>query len=258
MLDLGIELLISGALYLLQSIGERMNVWMDRRSRLKQDTSVGQEEEIVSKEEKINQESERIDQQQDDYATRLEQMDVKYRPEKPDVELALRCKEYLSGIFPNGIREKTQYMFKEELLNLFLQVEKDAEEIMDVSVNALDFYTTDKPPENGYYGYYSSVDKSVHLNAVYILSGNPQIVEEMIYTIFHELKHARQWDAMDGYLNKTKDYGYSEKQIRDWLEDAANDIPPHISDELYRKQPLENDTFGFTSVVRGIRKFEAI
>lgn len=51
MLDLGIELLISGALYLLQSIGERMNVWMDRRSRLKQDTSVGQEEEIVSKEE---------------------------------------------------------------------------------------------------------------------------------------------------------------------------------------------------------------
>lgn len=185
-------------------------------------------------------------------------MDVKYRPEKPDVELALRCKEYLSGIFPNGIREKTQYMSKEELLNLFLQVEKDAEEIMDVSVNALDFYATDKPPENGYYGYYRRVDKSVHLNAACILSGDPQIVEKMIYTIFHELKHARQWDAMSGYLNKTKDYGYSEKQIRGWLENAANYIPSYVCDELYRKQPLENDAFGFESVVRGIRKFEAI
>lgn len=262
MLDLGVELLIAGAMYLLQSIGERVNVWLDRRSRLKQETGTGPKEETVSveetdlREEEVDHES--VDQQQDDYATRLEQMSVKYRPEKPDVELALRCKEYLSGVFPNGISEKVQGMSREELLNLFCQIEKDAEEIMDVSVSALDFYATDEPPANGYCGYYSSSGKSIHLNAVLILSGKPNLVEEMIYTIFHELKHARQWDAMDGYLYKTKDYGYSEKQIKIWMENAANYIPHHVCDELYRKQPLENDAFGFASVVRGIRKFEAI
>lgn len=262
MLDLGVELLIAGALYVLQSIGERVNVWLDRRSRLKQETGTGPKEETVSveetdlREEEVNHES--VEQQQEDYATRLGRMSVKYRPEKPDVELALRCKEYLSGVFPNGVSEKVQGMSKEELLNLFLQVEKDAEEIMDVSISDLDFYTTDDPPENGYYGYYSSADKSVHLNAVFILSGDPRLVEELIYTIFHELKHARQWDAMDGYLNKTKDYGYSEKQVKVWMENGANYIYPCVSDELYRKQPLENDAYGFASVVRGIRKFEAI
>lgn len=253
MLDFGVESLITRFMHVLQSIGERVNVWLDRRSRIKQEADTIQKEETVLKEEEANQ-----DLQHEDYATRLGLMSIKYRPEKPDVELALRCKEYLSSVFPNGIGEKVQHMSKEELLNLFIQVEKDAEEMMNVSVSVLDFYTKDDPPENGYYGYYNSADRSVHLNAVFILSGDTQLVEELIYTIFHELKHARQRDAIDGYVNKTKDYGYSERQIKIWMENEANYISPHVSDELYRKQPLENDAFGFESVVKGIRKFEAI
>ena len=252
MLDLGIELLIAGAVYLLQLVGERMNVWMDRRSRLNQEAGADQ------KEEEVVQESEQVDLRQDDYIKRLEQMSVKYRPEKLDVELALKCKEYLFGIFPNGISEKVQYMSKEELLNLFRQIEKDAEEIMDVSIDVLDFYPGNESPDSRICGYYQNADKSIHLNAAFILSGNPQLVEEMVFIVFHELKHARQWAAMEGYVNKTKDYGYSEKQIKIWLENADNYIPSHVCDELYRKQPLENDAYGFASVVSGMRKFEVI
>ena len=141
-------------------------------------------------------------------------MDNEYHPEKPDIETALKCKEYLFQIFPNGIQEKTQNMTHEEIIELFKKIEKDAEQLLDVHIDNIDFYTTEEPPYCNYCGFYCHDEHSFHINTVFILSRIPELIEEQVYTIFHELKHARQWAAIEGKLNGTKDYGYSDEQIK--------------------------------------------
>lgn len=189
-----------------------------------------------------------------EYIDQLEKMDGLYKPESIDVELANRCREYLFTVFPYGIREKIQGMSQEELIEFFKQVEKDAEEIMDVRVDNVNFYATDEEPECRYCGCYNHDSNSLNINAAFILRGGPELVEEQIYTIFHELKHARQWAA----VLKEKDYGYSDAQLEAWGENMLNYIPTFVSDELYRKQPLEVDTFGFESILKGERKLETV
>lgn len=91
MIEIGIALLIAGVSYALQYIFGRIQFWREKREYIQQNSG---------------------------YIGQLEKMDVQYCPEKPDVEMALRCKEYLSQVFPNGINERTQNMSKEELLSL--------------------------------------------------------------------------------------------------------------------------------------------
>lgn len=230
MVEILIALLTAGVLYALQYIYRRSLFWREKREYIQQ--CIG-------------------------YAEQLEKMDAEYRPEKPDIELALRCKEYLSKVFPNGINERTQNMPKEELLSLFESMITDAQQLMDVSVE-VDFYSTEEPPTCYYCGYYNHSDKILHINAAFILSGESKLVEEQVFTIFHELKHARQWAAIEGKLNGDKDYGYSDEQIMIWAENYNHYIPTSISDELYRKQPVEFDAFGFETTLKGERQFEVI
>ena len=189
-----------------------------------------------------------------EYIDQVQEMDSHYRPEPVDVELGHRCKEYINQTFPNGIKEKTANMSQEELLSLFQQIESDAENLLGVHVDEVDFYTEAEPPQDRYFGYYSHDDNSFHINAMYILSGDQDLIQEQIYTIFHELKHARQWAAVLG----EQDYGYSREQLLAWGENLQHYIPPCVSDELYRKQPVELDTYGFESILKGEKQFETI
>ena len=182
-----------------------------------------------------------------EYIDQLEQFDRTYSPERPDIECALKCKEYLNAMFPEGIRNKVAELSQEERLRLFSQIEKDAEGLLEVSIDNIDYYTDANPPENMWCGFYRHEDNSFHINADFIQSPDSELIEEQIFTIFHELKHARQWQAvLDDH-----DYGYSKELLCSWAENLQNYIPPCISDELYRKQPVEMDTFGFESVLKG-------
>ncbi len=231
MIEIGVGILVAGVSYLLQYIVERVVYWQQKRKYIEQNS---------------------------EYVAQIEQIDARYHPEKPDVEIGLKCKEYISEVFPNGIKEKVQNISHEELLELFNQIEKDAEQILDVKIDTVDFYSTEEQPACGYCGFYNQADKSFHINAAFVLSGNPVLIEEQVYTIFHELKHARQWAAVEGKLNGDKDYGYSDEQIRIWAENFNHYIPTFVSDELYRKQPVEMDAFGFELIVKGERRFEVI
>lgn len=181
-----------------------------------------------------------------EYVDQLEEFDSAYHPEQPDLDVAEKSKEYLSEVFPNGVEERTKGMSNEEILELFRSIEKSAEEIMGVDVSDVDFYTTEEVPTCNYCGYYVHDGNSLHVNAAYIFSGRPELIEEQVYTIFHELKHARQWKAILGEA----DYGYSDEQLRSWAENFQHYIPCAVSDELYRKQPVELDAFGFESLIR--------
>lgn len=197
-------------------------------------------------------------QQNQEYIKQVEEADAKYHPERPDVELAQKCKEYLSEVFPYGVESKTQNMSQEELIEFFRQLEKGAEQIMGVNVNANFYAAPDQPAINKTCGFYHHETNTLHINAAFILSGDSKLVEEQVYTIFHELKHARQWAAIEGYLYSTHDFGYSEQQIREWATNFDHYIPNFVDDEWYQKQPLENDAFGFESILKGERQFEVI
>jgi hypothetical protein len=185
--------------------------------------------------------------QNQEYFDQVRAMDSEYKPENVDIDLALRSKEYLDTLFPDGIKCKVENMSEEELLELFKSIEKEAETLMDVHIDNVDFYSTEKVPECYYYGSYSHDDNTFHINLAFINSGNPELIQEQVFTIFHELKHARQWAAILG----EKDYGYSEAQLIQWAENFQHYIPSVIDDELYRKQPLERDSFGFESILKG-------
>lgn len=231
MIEVGIALLAASGAYALRYVIGRISFWRARRKYIEQER---------------------------EYIEQLEKMDAAYHPEKPDVVVALKCREYLAEMFPYGIKERTQSLSKEELLALFHQVEKDAEKIMDVEVGTVDFYVTDEPPACTSFGLYNHEGNSLRINAAFILSGNPVLVEEQIYTLFHELKHARQWAAVEGKHRGTKDYGYSDEQIRVWSENFDHYIPFLVSDEWYRKQPVEHDAFGFETILKGERQFEVV
>ncbi len=182
-----------------------------------------------------------------EYLEQVQAFDGQYRPEQPDIIVAQQCRDYLSEVFPNGIKEKVSQMSQEEVLELFKEIESNAESLLGVHVDIVDFYSTDEQPICGYCGYYSQSDNSLHVNAALLLSGNAELIEEQVFTIFHELKHARQWAAVMG----TADYGYSDELLRSWAENMQSYIPPYEGDELYRKQPLELDTYGFESILKG-------
>jgi len=181
-----------------------------------------------------------------EYIEQLEAFDCNYTPETVDRECAGKCSEYLKSLFPSGIKSGVSNMSKEELSELFPKLFNDIKEILDVDIDTFDFYSGAEPPENYYCGYYSYEDNSLHVNADLILDSTPELVEEQIYTMFHEMKHARQWQAISG----DKYYGYSDEQLLAWAEDFRNYIPSPVSDELYRKQPVEMDSFGFESLIK--------
>lgn len=190
-----------------------------------------------------------------EYIDQLAKSDAQYRPEEPDIEAALRCREYLAEVFPDGISEKLRDMSKEEVAELFREIVAKGQEIMDVELENVDFYSTEEPPACDYSGYYRHFDKSLHINMEFVFSGDPKLMEAQVYTIFHELKHARQWAAIKGWYCGSKDYGYSNEQIRIWAENLQHYIPNWVSDELYRKQPVEDDAYGYVRLIRKSRQF---
>lgn len=220
-----IEIITAPIRFIIEYVTNRIAVWRERR---------------------------RYHEQISEYLEQIQELDNKYRPEKPDVIVAQQCRDYLSETFPNGIKEKVGQMSQEELMELFKDIESNAESLLGVHVDVVDFYTSEEQPICGYCGYYSQSDNSLHVNAALLLSGNVDLIEEQVYTIFHELKHARQWAAVMG----TADYGYSDELLRSWAENMQSYIPPYEGDEVYRKQPLELDTFGFESILKGEKQFE--
>lgn len=175
-------------------------------------------------------------------------LEAVYSPEQSDIITAQRIANYLKSVFPNGFEEQLKNMTHDELMSFFKVFEKEVEKIMDVDISDVDFYVTNTSPQNGYYGFYSDEDRTLNINAAFIHSNNIELIVEQLFTICHELKHARQFAAIRG----EKDYGYSEQQIDSWKVNAAYYIPPALDPEWYRKQPLELDSFGFEQYIRNL------
>lgn len=96
------------------------------------------------------------------------------------------------------------------------------------------------------FGYYDREDNSVHINSVFLTSRNPYFVKEQIFTLFHEMTHAIQWNAVKNMANGNNNtYGFPPEQVAEW---AINFLPgryirPNVDPEEYRNQPIERDAY---------------
>lgn len=169
-----------------------------------------------------------------------------YVPTKPDQKIATQTKDFLDRKFRRGIKETMRNQTPEERIQTIKEVVKEASHILDVDVDKVDFYQLDSEMGRTC-GYFNRDENSLNLNAYMITCDNMALVEEQVYTVFHELIHARQWAAVTG----KKDYGYTPETLLEWAHNFKNYVSPYISDELYRKQPLERDAFAFEALIKG-------
>lgn len=170
----------------------------------------------------------------------------KYVPTKPDQKVAYEAKTYVERKFPRGVSETLMEMTPQERVNTFEEIVIDAANILDVNVDGINAFTPDESQINTC-GYYSWSDNTLNLNKWWIVSDNPRLVEEQVYTVFHELMHARQYAAVTG----KKNYGYPKETLLEWAYNFRNYVSPQEDPERYCKQPLERDAYGFESIIKG-------
>lgn len=170
----------------------------------------------------------------------------KYVPTKPDQEIATEAKNYIDRKFPRGISQTLMEMPPQERVKAFEEIVTDAAGILDVKIDGINAFTPGEDQINTC-GYYRWDDNTLHLNRWMIASDNPRLVEEQVYTVFHELMHARQYAAVTG----KKNYEYPKETLLEWAYNFKNYVGPQEDPERYRKQPLERDAFGFESIIKG-------
>ena len=96
------------------------------------------------------------------------------------------------------------------------------------------------------FGYYDREDNSVHINTVFLTSKNPYFVKEQIFTLFHEMTHAIQWNAVANTANGDDNtYGFSLEQVAEWAINfqPGRYIRPGVDPGGYRNQPIERDAY---------------
>lgn len=169
----------------------------------------------------------------------------KYAPEYPDVDLANKCRNYIVNKFPNGFFNYLNNSSVDQRVDDLRNFTFELSEVFGVKLNDVILYVPETDFQKNSGGYYSPSDNSVYINISLLFSNNNFYIKEAFIASIHELKHARQWAA----VNHWKDYGYSNELIYRWNYNWNNYTYPEESDEGYRKQPLEFDAFEFSKEV---------
>ena len=177
-----------------------------------------------------------------------------YSPEITDIKAAQRAKQTIERKFPNGIRETLQEQNEVERIETFQDLAQEA--IIDLQLDKTNLEVQIVPPqteeEMSVFGYFSRTDNTLFINAEFIVSDDMDLAKEQVYTIYHELMHARQWAAVCAWASTPPGdtLGYSVDQILEFANNFAHYISPREGYEIYRFQPVENGAFGFESKLK--------
>lgn len=171
-----------------------------------------------------------------------------YLFEQPDVDLTRKCAKYLNDKFPDGFTAYYHNSTVNERIELTRTMTYELAELYGVTISDVVFFNPDTERDMRTAGLFSPNDNSVHLNSSLLNSPNRVSFTDMMLTVMHELKHARQWAAKSGWY----DYGYSPELLFSWSANwlDGNYIDFMVDDEGYRKQPLEADAFAFMEQFR--------
>lgn len=101
-------------------------------------------------------------------------------------------------------------------------------------------------------GGYRRSDNTLRLNLAMIVSQEPELFREQVSTIFHELIHTRQHEAISAFAEGKpyEEYGYSAEYIQIMAENMLNYITPGENPEGYSKQPIEAEAFWFEEQIK--------
>lgn len=105
---------------------------------------------------------------------------------------------------------------------------------------------------NSLCGGYRHSDNTISINLAMVVSSEPELFQEQVSTIFHEMVHARQWEAVSAWAadESFEEYGYSEYYIKIMADNFCNYISYRENPEAYTKQPVEAEAFWFESQIR--------
>lgn len=165
-----------------------------------------------------------------------------YQINSVDIELRDKCIEYIKQKFPNGFTYYYENSTVDERLQLLRTMTYELAEIYEVKLYEVDLYTTDGNSPGRCLGCYSPNQNTVRINIHFLFLDNIKWTKEAFLTIFHELKHARQWHAVNDWHN----YGYNPGLVYAWAINFNNYSDGDDCYEDYRKQPIESDAFGFS------------
>ena len=117
----------------------------------------------------------------------------------------------------------------------------------------LEFFVPDSIEQmNSLCGGYRHKDNTLRLNLAMIVSGEPELFREQVSTIFHELVHTRQYEAVSAWANDKpyEEYGYSEEYLQVMAENILHYIRPEENYEAYTKQPIEAEAYWFEEQIK--------
>ena len=156
-----------------------------------------------------------------------------------DRTLIERNRELLRELFPDGnIGHSMKEMSREDRVRLMLKLTEEAARNYDVEVDSVKIAPGS---EMGYgcYGFYSYRENMIVFNQDMVCCDNPDVLREIVDTVFHELRHAQQYRAVTD-----SDYEFgSQEQKQRWALNyvEGNYIPADVDFELYQKQTIEED-----------------
>lgn len=228
-------------------VAEKVKEGVDYAARKLDEWSEKAKDYIGNKREKIAQwhEERARKQREKKYLEEVKRGKHKLKIEKPDVELENKCVNYLKEKFPKGIKKEMHRKSEVERVETIVEIVNDVSEIMGVDVK-LELDIPQCHADMEYCGSYNRTTNELHINMGYLTCDKPELVAEQVYTVFHELNHARQWAIVKG----EKDYGYSDERRMKLAENFLYYIRPKVSDYAYVRQPLEANSFGLEAKLK--------
>lgn len=142
----------------------------------------------------------------------LSQVKEAYVLEPADEKLIEECHQLKTEIFPDGVQSRfNQFNSLEEREKFVRDFIGRAASIMHVTIEEVQFYelAINNPGAYSYNSPQLNISKGIVLNRLYLLE-EPNV---LIETIFHELKHAVQNEA----LWESDVWGYSASRKAQWM-----------------------------------------
>ena len=178
---------------------------------------------------------------------------IKPKPVLPDIYVPTQKEEkiiadsgkFLQEKFPNGIEYAAKNASIEDRKRSINEIIRGGCEIFGIDYNQLDVNIESLDGKTC--GAYNWRNRKLTINENMIVSNDPTLFEEQIYTVFHELTHAAQFEALSAYANDRpfEQYGYTEEQLylfaQNWPDVGVYITAPY---EDYIKQPVEAYAFG--------------
>lgn len=177
-----------------------------------------------------------------------------YSPEEADIKTAERCRDVVREFFPSGVQQTLISQSPQQRVQTFSRLVDKAASAMNLSRTPELHFFNPSPEESTVMGFFNRHEHTLNLNVAMIACSDPKMMEEQVYTVLHELMHARQWEAVKGLASipPQNKFGYSIGQIVVYALNFANYVNPHENPEAYSRQPLERDAFGFERRVKSL------